>query len=181
MPRLEPGEPFPPYTFIPGRTPHPVRDPAGHMHGCRSELPPPLDPASWQESRAYRRGIDLFNCGYYWEAHETWEGLWNRAGRQGVTADFLKGLIKLAAAGVKVREGVPPGVAAHAAGAAELFRQVAEARGGADACFAGLRLGDLIDFTAQAEGLASTAVVDDHPGVRVVFGFVLQPAPAVAP
>jgi hypothetical protein len=151
------------------------------MHGLRSEVPAPLDPARWQDNGAYLRGTDLFNCGYYWEAHETWEGLWNQAGRQGVTADFLKALIKLAAAGVKVREGVPRGAAAHAAGAAELFREVADARGGPNACFAGLRLGDLLAFTAQAEGLASTAVADNDAAVRVVFGFMLQPGPADAP
>jgi hypothetical protein len=66
-------------------------------------------------------GIDLFNGGCYWEAHETWEALWHAAGRVGPTADFLKGLIKLAAAGVKLREGRPAGLRRHADRARELF------------------------------------------------------------
>src|SRR5690348_12086299 len=100
--RLEPDLPLPPYAYVPGRAPHPVSDPAGHLHGRPPERPAPIDPPRWQESRAYRHGVDLFNCGFYWEAHEVWEGLWHAAGRAGVTADFLKGLIQLAAAGVKV-------------------------------------------------------------------------------
>jgi predicted metal-dependent hydrolase len=66
--------------------------------------------------------MDLFNHGYYWEAHEAWESLWHAAGRTGPVADFLKGLIKLAAAGVKVAEGNQDGARSHAKRAAELFR-----------------------------------------------------------
>jgi hypothetical protein len=171
--RLVPDEPLPPYTFIPGRTPHPVSDPAGHMYGRHDEPPEPLDPARWQANRAYLRGFDLFNGGYYWEAHEVWEGLWHRAGRQGPIAEFLKGLIKLAAAGVKVRQGQPRGVTAHAAGAAAHFRQTAEATG--EVCFAGLRLTDLLDFASQAGRRAAVAAADGE-GVRVIFPFVLRPA-----
>jgi hypothetical protein len=174
--RLVPHVPFPPYTFVPGRTPHPRTDPRGHAYGVVPPISEPLDPDRWWDCNLFLHGIDLFNHGYYWEAHEAWEGLWNQAGRQGVTADFLKGLIKLAAAGVKVREGIPQGVAAHAAGAAQLFRQTADAQGGPDAQFAGLRLGDLLDFAAQADTLAASTVADSNVGVRVVFGFVLRPA-----
>jgi hypothetical protein len=166
-PRYLPDEPLPPSAYVPGRTPHPKPTP---------ELPPPVSPGRWAESRAYLRGIDLFNHGYYWEAHEAWEGLWHAAGRRGSTADFLKGLIKLAAAGVKVREGRPDGLASHARRAAALFRQTAPAVGGEGASYLGLRLRDLLDFCLAAEGQA--AQPDDHPGPRVVFDFVLRPADA---
>ncbi len=69
--------------------------------------------------------IDLFNHGFYWEAHEAWEALWHAAGRKGAAADFLKGLIKLAAAGVKAREGRAAGVRQHAQRAEELFTHMA--------------------------------------------------------
>jgi predicted metal-dependent hydrolase len=71
----------------------------------------------------------LFNAGYYWEAHEAWEGLWHAHGRLGPTANVLKGLIKLAAAGVKVRQGQPHGIITHARRAASLF-EAARAEGG---------------------------------------------------
>ncbi|MDZ4659834.1 MAG: DUF309 domain-containing protein [Bythopirellula sp.] len=106
--------PFPPYSYVPGSgTPHPVSDPQGHMHGIFEATPEPLDPQSWRDSEAYVYGIDLFNHGYYWEAHEAWESLWHAAGHRGPMADFLKGLIKLAAAGVKFREGNSAGVKRH--------------------------------------------------------------------
>lgn len=171
-PRFVPEIAFPPYTFVPGRSPHPVRDPAGHLFGRTPELPP-LDPGRWRESRAYLHGIDLFNHGYYWEAHEVWEGLWVAAGRTGSTADFLKGLIKLAAAGVKVRQGQARGVLSHAAGAAELFRDLA--RQGEDV-YAGLHLHELLAFTEQIERQATSLGIDEDEGVRVVFTFLLQPA-----
>jgi predicted metal-dependent hydrolase len=50
-------------------------------------------------------GQDLFNHGYYWEAHEAWEGLWQTANRGTPLRAFLKALILLSAAGIKIREG----------------------------------------------------------------------------
>lgn len=175
-PRFVPDAAFPPYTFVPGRTPHPVRDPAGHLFGKSPELPTPLDPERRQESRAYLYGVDLFNHGYYWEAHEVWEGLWRAAGRTGQIADFLKGLIKLAAAGVKVRQGQPRGVAGHAAGAADLFRDIARQLGGEESIYLGLRLRDLLAFAAQIEQLAADVRSDEDASVKVVFAFSLRPA-----
>ncbi len=174
-PRFVPETAFPPYTFIPGRTPHPISDPAGHLYGQQPELPPRLEPARWQESRAYLYGIDLFNHGYYWEAHEVWEGLWRAAGRTGQLADFLKGLIKLAAAGVKVRQGQPRGVSSHAAGAAAHFRDVAQQLGGEETVYLGLRLRDLIAFAAKVERQAENVPNDETTGVKVVFAFSLLP------
>jgi hypothetical protein len=115
---------FPPYTYVPGRSPHPVSNPAGHMHGHEPLAPPPLDPDHWRDSETYLYGVDLFNHGYYWESHEEWESLWHAAGRRGMVADFLKGLIKLAAAGVKSLEEKPTGVTRHTNRAMELLRGV---------------------------------------------------------
>ena len=81
----------------------------------------PLDQATWRQNETWLDAIDLFNAGYYWEAHEAWEALWHAGGRKGPTADLLKGLIKLAAAGVKASEGRPAGVRQHARRAAELL------------------------------------------------------------
>ena len=77
--------------------------------GAETASTPPM-PDDVAASPLFRRGVELFNAGYYWEAHEAWEALWHAAGRRGPTADLLKGLIKLAAAGVKVRERQEHGV-----------------------------------------------------------------------
>lgn len=118
---------FPPYTYVPGQTPHPVSDSGGHRFGREPEQPAAIDfsPDRWQGCREYLYGVDLFNHGYYWEAHEAWEALWNAAGRSGPTADLLKALIKLAAAGVKTRAASSAGRRRHCRRAAELSRQAA--------------------------------------------------------
>ena len=41
-------------------------------------------------------GIELFNRGLYWEAHEAWEGDW-MPDRKGPDSGFFKGLIQVAA------------------------------------------------------------------------------------
>lgn len=135
MLRLCPDRPLPPYSYVPGRLPHPNSHPEGHsyqQHELSSGEVAQGSPAKasllseWRKCREYLFGIDLFNHGFYWEAHETWEQLWIACGRSGREADFLKGLIKLAAAGVKVREGRPIGVKRHALRARELFQLVSE-------------------------------------------------------
>src|SRR5438132_6902310 len=125
-PRLAPERALPPYAYVPGRSPHPVSDPAGHSRGQAPQKPPPLDTARWSQSPTYLYGCDLFNHGYYWEAHEAWESLWHAAGRRGPVAILLKGLIKLAAAGVKIRQGRADGARSHAARARELFVELGQ-------------------------------------------------------
>jgi hypothetical protein len=174
LPRFVPDVPLPPYSYVPGQSPHPLSDARGHSFGVTPERPAAPDPDHWQDCRSYLRGVDLFNHGYYWEAHEVWEGLWHACGRTGQTACFLKGLIKLAAAGVKTREGRPQGVQSHARRATELFQQTAREIGGENPVYMGLRVDELVRFASD---------LVDHPtatrtgkGVAGVFDFVVWPA-----
>lgn len=145
MPPRYTDQPLPPYAHTPGVTPHPRSDPRGHSFGLEEPATPPLDPDDWRASDAYLEGIDLFNHGYFWEAHEAWERLWIAAGRRGEVAAFLQGLIKLAAAGVKHREGRLDGVRRHARRAAALFASL-------DAeTYAGLDLGGLLKTAELVE------------------------------
>jgi uncharacterized protein len=108
-------DPLPPYTFVPGGPwPHPARSPNPAVY----ENVKPIRNDAWRDSAVYLSGVRLFNAGYYWEAHEAWEALWHAHGRRGQTADLLRGLIKLAAAGVKARERQPHGIVTHASRAA---------------------------------------------------------------
>lgn len=167
-------EPLPPYAFVPGGPwPHPTGSPWGHAAGRPYAGVAPIAPGDWARSKPYLRGIALFNAGYYWEAHEAWEGLWHAHGRKGATADVLKGLIKLAAAGVKVRERQPHGVVTHARRAAALF---ASARAESGACQLGLNLEQWI---AHAQQIADHPPEDPEPsGVPVsrVFPFQIIPS-----
>ncbi len=146
VPRLLPDEPLPPYSYVPGRFPHPESDPAGHSFDIPRPVPVPLSPLDWHTSRSYLRGLDLFNAGYYWESHVEFEGLWLACGRSGATADFAKGLIKLAAAGVKQLEGRLDGVRSHAARAADLWRSVSQSPEANGEFFLGFRLRELVEL-----------------------------------
>jgi uncharacterized protein len=169
----EPGgaDELPAYAFVPGGPwPHPNR--AGGVVRP-PETVPPIARADWHASASYLRGFRLFNAGYYWEAHEAWEALWHAHGRRGPTADLLKGLIRLAAAGVKVRERQPRGALIHASEAARLFEAVTEASG-----WTVLHGLDLSACAALARRVAANPPDDPAPpGARVslVFPFDLNP------
>ena len=70
-------------------------------------------------------GMDLFNQGYYWEAHEAWEALWRAAIRGSAEHNLLQGLILLAAAGVKLRECKLGAARRHGNRAAAFFNRSA--------------------------------------------------------
>lgn len=98
-------KPFPPYRFVAGLNPHPRRHPKGHAYGT-PEVPPPAFPVErWRENAVYLEGIDLFNFAYWWECHEALEGLWHLTGHQGSEAQFLQGIIQVAAANLKRHMG----------------------------------------------------------------------------
>lgn len=103
-PRLCPDRVLPAYRFVPGLNPHPVEHPAGHSHGGRAD-DARVPPDRWRENKAYLYGIDLYHQGYYWEAHEAWEGLWRQAPRPSLERDFLQGLILNSAAQLKAHLG----------------------------------------------------------------------------
>jgi hypothetical protein len=117
--RLAPQCPLPPYTYVPGKTPHPFTDPQGHSFGT-DEIEVDFSFEHWELCEAYLFGFDLFDNGYYWESHESWEAVWHAVGRKGWVADHFKALIKLAAAMVKHKEGRSEGVRRHATRGIEL-------------------------------------------------------------
>ena len=93
--------PFPPYRFLPGKNPHPRRDPRGHSYGQPEPKPSAFAPDEWQKSEDYLYGIDLYNFAYWWECHEVFEGLWHAMGHRTQQGNFFQALIQLAAAYLK--------------------------------------------------------------------------------
>jgi len=141
-PRYAPANLLPPYSYVPGHNlPHPMNDPSGHSYSAvhdqprGTSKPPPVLAHLPTDSASRRRvlaatlaadpqwlySLDLFNGGWYWESHEAWEGFWHALGRTTSEARFVQGLIHLAAAAVKIREGKPTGVARHTQRARELL------------------------------------------------------------
>ncbi|GMV99986.1 MAG: hypothetical protein AMXMBFR84_11250 [Candidatus Hydrogenedentota bacterium] len=109
-PRLAPDRAFPPYRFVPGLNPHPTGHPRGHSRGAHL-TPLPLHP--WRDCIDYLWGIDLYHNGYFWEAHEAWENLWQRT-REGSTDRYLlQALIFNSAAQLKAHLGSDRGARIH--------------------------------------------------------------------
>ena len=169
-PRYAQAIPLPPYAYVPGHgLPHPVNDHGGHSYGHAPQLPPlqpdalaqfPTDPTSRRRALAallaadprWLYAIDLFNEGFSWEAHEAWEQFWHALGRTTPEARFVQGLIHLAAAAVKIREGKPAGVTKHTQRARELLGgSGAAGQGGAGG-------GQELEVAAQTLGLDSASL-----------------------
>jgi len=154
--RYAPSRAFPAYAYVPGEQPHPTGDPAGHSYSEHDEAPSPyFSPADWRDNEDYRFGVDLYNAGYLWEAHEAWEGLWHSAKHDALQADFLQGLIQCAAAALKVRMRQPAGVVKLSTlGLGRLERVARESRGE----FMGLDVTRFVDaFRAFAQSSPSDA------------------------
>lgn len=111
------------------------------MEGEKDPLAPAIDLIHPEKNDFLRYALDLLNAGYFWESHVYFEALWNTHGRQGSVADFLKALIKLGAAGVKVSIEQPQLALDHYLRARELFSHVAAAEG---ETFLGFNLKEII-------------------------------------
>ena len=98
-----------------------------------SENPMPAE----VERKLYFDGIELFNAGEFFEAHEVWEDAWHMA--WGVKHDFYQGLIQCAVALEHYRRGNARGVIALSKSYPPKFTQV-------PALFMGL---DVAEFLAS--------------------------------
>ena len=104
---------LPPYSYVTGRFPHPIGDPRGHSFGQAPVASRTVPTGLWRDSQAFCFAVDLFNHGYYWEVHEVWESLWHAPRPSRNHRRLFQGRIKMAAAGVKAREGRPEGWRRH--------------------------------------------------------------------
>ncbi len=147
--RYLPQKALPAYIFIPGKNPHPKKV-DGHMEGEQDPIVPPIDAKRPQLNEALRYALDLFNHGYYWESHVYFEALWNAHGRQGPISVFLKGMIKLGAAGVKLTLNQPAIAREHKDRAIELFEELLGLEG---EVFLGFPLEALIDALNTSQSL----------------------------
>jgi hypothetical protein len=94
--RLRPQFPFPPAAYVPGVNKHP-----GHLF---KGLWPPVacfNQDNWQSSDSYFFGFDLYHHGFYWEAHEVWEEIWQICKKEHPQGSLLKSLIFLTGAALK--------------------------------------------------------------------------------
>lgn len=118
---------FPTYRYVPGLQPHPHRDPAGHSYEPHPSLNrhAPWRLEDWRALDEWLYGVDLFNCFYFWEAHEAWEGLWAATERDQPPSWLLQGLIQIAAALLKTHMQVLSGARTLSAEGLEKLRRAA--------------------------------------------------------
>jgi predicted metal-dependent hydrolase len=175
IPRFVCDESLPAYAYLPGQYPHPTRDPRGHSFDRKREKCICPDPDQWHSCRQYLVGIDLFNHGYYWEAHEAWEDIWRECRGMEPAQSFFQALIRLAAAGLKIRQGKPRGGQRHAQGATELFKQAASNLEALDTRYMGFYLRELISIAQSVADHSVPHVGESTTPVARVFRFLLCP------
>ena len=93
--------PFPPYRHLPFQNAHPFLDEYGHSFGEKLSPPDSFTLDNWQHCSDYLYCIDLFNYGFWWEAHERLKHLCIAAGRESEMGQFIQGLIQVSAAVLK--------------------------------------------------------------------------------
>ncbi len=164
--RYAPKRPFPPYPFLPGRDPHPTNDPRGHSYGVSESKPPYRPPQRWRENDEYLFGVDLYNHGYLWEAHEAWESVWHPTKHDTVQAELLQGLIQCAAASLKIPMEQPAGLAKLASLGTARLERVAQS---GPTPFMGL---DVAGFVRAFRDFATSnpSSIDTRPRIELDFG-----------
>lgn len=104
----------------------------------------------------FRRGVELFNRGEFWHAHEAWEAEW--LATSGDRAQLLQGLIQLAAACYHVQKGTLR--------SAEKLREISVGRLSAlPDGFGGIALRELCDRASEGPWKST----DDLRAVRLRF------------
>ncbi|MCF6266113.1 MAG: DUF309 domain-containing protein [Desulfuromusa sp.] len=93
--------PLPGYRHLPFQNAHPFLDAEGHSYGEKLSPPDSFSVENWWNCEDYLYSIDLFNHGFWWEAHERLKHVSISAGRESETGQFVQGLIQIAAALLK--------------------------------------------------------------------------------
>lgn len=159
--RYAPHRRLPDYAFLPGRDPHPTRDARGHSFGVEGPEASYFAPDRWRENGEYLFGVDLYNHGFLWEAHEAWESLWHTAKHDPEQADLLQGLIQCSAASLKIPMEQPAGLKKLSDAGTGRLAHVAQRAG---PHFMGLDLWDFIhEFRAFAASEPASA--DERPRI----------------
>ncbi len=99
--------PLPAYRHLPFRNPHPFLDRDGHSYGEVLTPSACFDTENWRVHEDYLYAVDLFNHGFWWEAHERLKQVSIGAGRESATGRFVEGLIQVAAALLKLYMNEP--------------------------------------------------------------------------
>lgn len=110
--------------------PHPICNPRGHSYLPRDQRLPrtaAIDPLRFAQCEAYVFGVDLYNHGFFWEAHDSWEACWRAMPTGTPHEHFFRGLIQAAASHLKITTAQIAGASALGNRACLLLRASASA------------------------------------------------------
>ena len=99
---------------------------------------PSLSELEWKD---FNRGVELFNCGQFWESHEAWEEVWKR--HQENSRIFFQGLIQVAAGLHQLKRDIYHGADKHFRNALWKLRPF-------QPTFLGVDVGDLVAVVQAA-------------------------------
>lgn len=91
--------PLPPHAHVPGRN---ARHAEGRWDDVRATAEPGMDAGALAASPAFAAGMDFFENGFFWEAHEVWEAVWMACPPNSAEHRFVQALIQLANAELKL-------------------------------------------------------------------------------
>lgn len=92
--------PLPDYAHIPGVNSRPDLT---FLESISAYAPLVTVERQWKTNLPWLYGIQLFNSGYYWEAHEVWETVWMNAPPNSREKQFVQGVIHFANGLLKVK------------------------------------------------------------------------------
>lgn len=110
------------------------------LAAAKADCPAITDPLRWRENRTYRAGWNLFEAGFYWEAHEVWEPVWLACRPNAIEQRFLKMAIQTANARLKAAMGKNKAAGRLDDEVALLLSEVKAALGGETKAFMGVDL-----------------------------------------
>lgn len=148
---------LPTYRHLPFQNPHPFLDEDGHSYGEKLDPVEGFGPDTWMDCEEYLYSIDLFNNGFWWEAHERLKQVSLGAGRESEAGRFIQGLIQVTA-----------GLLKH------FMEENAPARALADMGLSNLKVGQnpYLGIDVAALNDAVNACLDEensaYPGIRLV-------------
>jgi len=90
--------PLPDYKHLPGKN---ARPDDGLLESIAHSASAVTDDATYRSNAAWLYGIRLFNNGFYWEAHEVLEAVWNNAAPNSREKHLVQGVIQMANAQLK--------------------------------------------------------------------------------
>lgn len=159
--------PLPSQPHVPGKSERPTVSPA---FDAAAAAPAYTVDQMWPENVTYLYGIDLYQSGFFWEAHEVWEPVWLRSAGNSRERLLVQGLIQLSNACLKIAMERPDAAARLLAIARD---KVSEAAVGGPAIM-GIALTPLADGIAEFAGKLShiapgyaQSLLDQRPSVTV--------------